>query len=267
MSEYLVTGAAGGMGRAVTRALLEKGHAVFGLDIAPEAPFRDEGFHYICADVRSAGSIDAAFDIISGACGGLDGIICLAGIYDLGSLIEMTEDRFLRDFDVNLFGAFRVCRTFFPILRRTGRIVIISSELAPLDPLPFTGIYAVTKSALDGYASALRAELQLLGIKVVTVRPGAVDTGMLPASVGKLNDFCEKTELYGLNAARFRRIVDSVETRSVPAEKLARLVTKILSARSPRPVYSINRNPLLLLLNALPRRARLFILRKILAPK
>ncbi len=265
MGYYLVTGAAGGMGKAVTQALISEGHSVLATDVSLPDYTEAENLRFVRADIRKQDSVSAAFEIAKSEAGELDGIVCLAGVYDLNSLVEMSEDNFVRDFDVNLFGVFRVCRTFFPMLKRNGCVVIVSSELAPLDPLPFTGIYAITKSALDSFASALRAELQLLGIRVITVRPGAVRTDMLPASVGKMSEFCEKTELYGINATKFRSVVEKVEARSIPAGKIAALITKILSVKKPRSVYSVNRNPLLLILNALPRCMRDYIIRKILS--
>ena len=139
-----------------------------------------------------------------------------------------------------------------------------TSELAPLDPLPFTGLYAVTKGALDKYAYSLRMELQLLGISVSVLRAGAVSTGMLGVSTDALDRFCEKTATYQCNAARFKKIVNGVEAKSVSPEKIAKKVGKILRKKKPKFVYSVNRNKLLLLLNALPKGLQCFAIRKIL---
>lgn len=261
MGNYLITGAGGGMGRALCRLLSERGHRVWGLDRAPQE--KPEGWKYIRADVTDGESLRAAFEQVSSEAGGLAGIVHTAGVYDLNSLVEMQEADFLRDFDVNLNGVFRVNRLFLPLLEK-GRIVIVTSELAPLHPLPFTGVYAVTKAALDKYAAALRMELQLLGHQVIVVRPGAVKTDMLSVSTDKLARFCAETALYGVNAGRFKRIVERVEARSVPPEKLAAVIAGALTARRPRLVYYVNRNPLLLLLNALPARTQLRIIKKIL---
>jgi short-subunit dehydrogenase len=130
--------------------------------------------------------------------------------------------------------------------------------------LPFTGIYAITKAALDKYAYSLAMELQLLGIKVSVLRAGAVETGMLGVSTTALERFCEETKLYSCNAARFKRIVGRVEARCVPPSKIARKSARILGKRNPSFVYTVNRNPLLLLLNALPRRMQLWMIKMIL---
>lgn len=257
MGNYLVTGASGGMGAAICRKLTRGGHRVWGLD-------RRAADGVIAADLTRSADIDAALARVRAEAGALDGIVHAAGIYDLNSLVEMPEADFTRDFDVNLFGMFRVNRAFLPLLKEKGRVVIISSELAPLHPLPFTGVYAVTKTAVEQYAAALRMELQLIGRRVIVIRPGAVNTGMLPASTGKLDAFCENTRLYKCNAARFKRIVGRVEARNVPPERIADAVDRALSAPRPRLVYRVNRNPLLLLMNALPKRLQLFIIRRIL---
>ena len=165
---------------------------------------------------------------------------------------------------INFFGAFLVNKAFIPYLKSGGRIIMTTSELATLDPLPFTGIYAVSKTALDKYAYSLDMEVQLLGIKVSVLRAGAVNTGMLGASTDALEKFCEKTKLYQCNAARFRHIVDSVEAKSVSPDKIAEKVTCILERKNPAFAYSINRNPLLCLLNILPKRMQLFAIRCVL---
>lgn len=141
---------------------------------------------------------------------------------------------------------------------------MVTSELAPLDPLPFTGIYAITKSALDKYAYSLRMELQLLGISVSVLRAGAVKTDMLGVSTQALERFCEKTEHYKCNAERFRAIVDKVEARSIEPTAIAKKTLKLLNKRKPRFAYSINRNPLLLLMNLLPKEMQLSIIRLVL---
>ncbi len=257
MGNYLVTGAGGGMGKAICARLIDEGHRAWGLDL-------NEAEGIIKTDITDAQSVLAACERVKTEAGSLDGIIHAAGVYDMNSLVEMPEDDIKRDIDVNLLGAFRVNRTFLPLLGGHGRVVIISSELAPLHPLPFTGVYAVTKTALEQYAAALNMELQLLGHRVIVIRPGAVNTGMLPASTRKLDEFCEHTRLYRLNAARFKRIVDRIEARSVPPEKIASVVSRALSSTRPRLVYNVNHNPLLLLMNVLPQKAQLAIIRRIL---
>ena len=263
MKKYaLITGAYGGMGRSAAKLLASRNYTVFALDRKVGAP--EENIIPIEADVTREESVAAAFEAVREQTEELDAIVHFAGVYMLDSLVEMGDDAFRRIMDINLRGAYLVNRVFLPLLSEGSRILITTSELAPLDPLPFTGIYAVSKAALDKYAYSLCMELQLLGISVSVLRAGAVETGMLGASTAALDRFCEQTQLYFCNAARFKSIVASVEARCVSPVAIAVKCAKILRKSKPKFAYCINRNPLLLLLNLLPKRLQLFAIRMIL---
>lgn len=262
MKKVLVTGATGGMGAAICKLLIQKGYKVYGIDYRKCQEI--DGLNFYDCDVTNSEAIEGVFEKIKADAGDLDAIVHTAGIYDLDSLIEMDEKRFKRIFDINLFGVYRVNKIFMPLLRRGSRIVITSSELAPLDPLPFTGIYGITKAALEKYAFSLRMETNLLGIPVSIIRPGAVKTGLLNVSTDALDKFVENTKLYKCNASRFKGIVDSVEAKNVPAEVIGETVLKALTDKIPQYVYNVNRNPLLRILNGLPQRMQVTVIGMIL---
>ena len=264
MKKYvLITGAYGGMGRAAAELLRSRGFCVLAMDRKTGEP--EENIIPIEADVTSEESVASAFEAVRAHTERLDAIVYFAGVYMLDSLFEMPAEAFRKICDVNLFGAYLVNKTFLPMLGKGSRILITTSELASLDPLPFTGVYAVTKAALDKYAYSLRMEAQLLGIDVCVLRAGAVATDMLGASTTALDRFCEETKLYSCNADRFKKIVDGVEARRIPPKKIAKRVMKILLCKRPRFAYSINRNPLLLILNAMPKRFQLWVIKKVLS--
>ncbi len=263
MKYILVTGAMGGMGKSTTEMLAKEGYTVFALDRQHPKDL-GENIIPIKADIRSSEDIKAAVKIVEGYTDRLFAIIHFAGMYMLDSLVEISDEEYERAFDVNTLGAFRVNKYFIPLLNEGSRIIITTSELAPLDPLPFTGVYAITKAALDKYAYSLRMELQIKSIEVSVLRAGAVATNMIGASTEALDKFVERTELYSVNARKFREIVDSVEAKAISPEKLAKRVLEILKKKHPAFAYSINRNPLLRLLNILPMSLRFYIIKKIL---
>ncbi len=262
MGNILITGAYGGMGKAAIEYFKKAGNTVFAMDLCVSEA--EEGIVPIPADVTSEESLMVAFSQVKAHTEHLDAILHFAGIYMLDSLVEMEDAEFRRILDINLRGAFLVNKIFLPLLSEGSRILMTTSELAPLDPLPFTGIYAVAKGALEKYAYSLCMELQLLGIRVSVLRAGAVNTGMLGVSTAALDHFCEKTALYSCNAKRFKHIVETVEARCIPPQKIAEKCGIILSKSKPKFAYSINRNPLLLILNLLPKRLQLFAIRMIL---
>ena len=263
MKNILVTGACGGMGKTTCKILIENGYNVFGIDVT-ECDNPD--LHYIKTDITNLKSIENAFSKISEKIDELDAIVHFAGIYNLNSLLEISEEEFIRIFNINMFGMYRINKVFAPLLKQGSRIVITSSELGPLDPLPFTGLYGITKTTIEKYAYSLRMEVQLLGIDVVILRPGAVNTGLLPASTKAIDKFCENTKLYKYNSNKFRQITNMVESKNIPPEKIAQLTLKILKAKKPKYVYNINRNKLLRLLNFLPQKMQTKIIKKILLP-
>lgn len=262
MKYVLITGAYGGMGKQTAKAFVEKGFGVIALD--QRIGEAEKGLIPIAVDITDEESVSRAFHSVCAITDSLEGIIHFAGMYLLDSLVEMEHSTFRRAFEVNLFGAALINRTFLPLLKENSRVIITTSELAPLSPLPFTGLYAVTKSALDQYAYSLGMELQLRGISVSVLRAGAVDTGMLDVSTDALSAFCQQTKLYSCNAERFRKIVEGVEARRIAPARIAEKTLKIFFAKHPKFAYAMNRNPLLLLLEALPVRMRFFVIRKIL---
>lgn len=290
MKYILVTGAFGGMGKATIEKLKNDGYTVFALDkfIPNEFQFTPNSNSTIKentknnfptqennnsttgkiipieVDLTDPESIQSAFLKVKSETTKLFAIIHFAGIYMLNSLVEMSDSDFDKIFNINVRGAFLINKTFLPLLKKGSRILITTSELAPLHPLPFTGIYAITKSMLDNYAYSLKMELQLLGISVSVLRAGAVKTNMLGVSTSELDKFCNTTTLYDCNAKKFKKIVNNVEAKNIPPEKLAKRVSKILNRKNPKFAYSINRNPLLLLLNILPTKTQFWVIKKVL---
>ena len=262
MKYALVTGAYGGMGIKTARLLASEGYTVFALD--KRVGDAEDGIIPVEVDLCLEEDILRAFEFVKERAADLSAVIHFAGIYMLDSLVEMKTEDFERIYRINAFAPFLVNKIFMPLLKEDSRIIITTSELAPLDPLPFTGIYAITKAALDKYAYSLKMELQLLGIKVSVLRAGAVGTGMLKASTDALDRFCENTGLYSCNAKRFKKIVDKVEARQIPPERIGKKVLKILKKRRPAFSYAINRNPLLILLNFMPKRFQLWVIKKVL---
>lgn len=266
MKYVLITGSNGGMGRATSEIFIKNGYFVFGLDIVNNQDNIDS-YLFIKTDLRDTSSINNAYEIVKKHTDKLDLIIHMSGVYDADSLIEIDENRLLRTFGINVFAIYRVNKVFFPLLKDNSKIIITSSELAPLDPLPFTGLYGISKSTIEKYAYSLRMELQLLNMKVIIIRPGAVETKLLGVSTSAINRFNENTKIYKHNAKKFLDITSKVEARKISPNKIAELAFKISKKKNPRYVYKINRNPLLLMLNILPQRLQNYIIKKILTSK
>lgn len=262
MKSVLITGAYGGMGYATVKRLSEQGYKIFALDLNVKE--KEENVISIKTDITDINSVKNAFRVVKEYTDKIDYVLHFAGIYNLNSLVEMPEEDFDKIVKVNFMGAFYVNKVFFPLLDSGSKIIITTSELAQIPPLPFTGLYAVTKTALDRYAFALRMELQLLGISVSVLRAGAVKTDMLGVSTSALDKFCNETKLYSCNAERFKRIVNGVEAKHVNALVIAKKMQKIMGKRKPKFAYKVNNNFLLKLYNIMPTRFKFWVIKKIL---
>ena len=258
----VITGACGGMGYATTKILKEKGYNIYAADLYLNN--KVEGVKYFNLDVTSMESCQSFFDFVSQECDELYAVIHFAGIYNMNSLVEISEEDFIKIFNINVFGIYRLNKVFLPLLNKNSRVVITSSELAPLNPLPFTGLYGITKSTIEKYAYSLRMELNLLDIKVSVIRPGAVKTGLLNVSTTSIDKFVNETKVYPTMSRKFKKIVESVETKNISPDKIGKIAYKILKSKKPKYIYNINRNILLRLLSILPKRFQVWVIKKIL---
>lgn len=261
----LITGAASGIGRAAADYFIERGHTVFGIDVSPAA--ERDNYHGFVADITDEGSLLSVKEYLQKNGIGLDAILNIAGIHMMASLVESDYNRMKRVVDINLSGTMLVNRVFHRCLKEKGRIVIVTSEVAGFDPMPFNGLYNVTKTALDCYAQALRQELNLIGQRVVTIRPGAVETPLSSSSVKATADLAETTVLYKKQAKSFSGLAAKFMGKPIAPEVLAALIYKATTAKHPKLIYQKHRNPGLVLLNILPRRSQCAIIKLLLGLK
>lgn len=257
----LITGAASGIGRAVAKRALGDGHTVYALDAA-----RIDGLEAECftADITDAESLGAVSAALTDRGIKLDCIVAAAGVHAMASLVEGDFAKAERLININLTGTMRTVRELHPLLAERGRIIIITSEVATLSPLPFNGLYSISKCALESYAQALRQELNLLGQRVITVRPGAIETPLAGGSIKATEELAEKTVLYKKQAARFSGIAKRFMGKPISPDKLSKLILKAATAKHPRLAYNKHRSAGLLLLNLLPKRAQCAVIKLLL---
>lgn len=264
MKYAVITGGASGMGRATALKLAQNGWHVFSCDIKT-CEEEVENITQLKVDVRNMESIKDAYKFVESKTDRLDAVINFAGIIMMNSLIEISEEDFIRIFDINLFGVYRINKVFFPLVKNgNGCVVITTSELAPNKILPFNAIYAISKKSLDAYAQGLTMELGLLGIPVITLRPGAVETPILKDSNQEMEELNRNTALYKNTITKFKSIVDKEQGGSISAEKIADLVLKILNKKRPKHIYSKNTSKKLKLLSIVPAKLQLKIFKMIL---
>jgi short-subunit dehydrogenase len=181
----IVTGASSGIGHALALRLAElRVRLVLAsrnrerLDaLAATIHQRGGEAHVVATDVAEAAQRAHLVEAAIAAFGGLDILVNNAGVGALGPFIDATEERLRRIFEVNFFGCTELTRLAIPHLRqgRTPMIVNIGSILGKR-AIPGCVEYCASKFALQGWSEALRAELALHDIHVLTVCPGTIET-------------------------------------------------------------------------------------------
>ena len=255
----LITGAASGLGRAAAMLFSKNGDTVYALDISTVAA-QDRLIPFY-ADITEESSLQAVFSRLQADGVQLDAIINFAGMIFIDNYLEVAEEKLRKIFNVNLLGAMRVNKLFFPLLRENGKIVITTSEVAPLDPLPFNGVYSTTKTALDCYAQALRQEAGLLGRRVITIRPGAFNTPLAGGSIPSMHEMAQRSRYFGGQGERFETLMRKFTGKLQEPEKLAKTIFRAVHKRHPRNIYTVHSNLGLRLLSLLPKGMQVKVVR------
>ena len=180
MSEKVcvISGASGGIGRAVAERLTADGYRVYDLSRHPNAEGIAGG---IRCDVTDAASVKEAVARVIREAEHLDVVIANAG-YGISGAAEFTEEEdALRQFDVNFFGAYRLIREAMPHLRARGGKVLAVSSAAAVFAIPFQSFYSASKSALATWIAALANEVGDHGVSAGFVLLGDVKTGFTAA--------------------------------------------------------------------------------------
>jgi 3-oxoacyl-[acyl-carrier protein] reductase len=180
----LVTGAAGGIGRAIVAALAENSCRVAACD-RPEAPVGDIPSAAVTArfDVRDQAAVRAQVANVIAALGGCDSVVANAGVVDTIHRAErFSAEEWHKDIETNLYGAFYLAQAAFESLAASGdgRVVLISSVAAETG-IPGQVAYGASKAGLVGMARTLAAEWASHGIRCNVVMPGFISTPKVKA--------------------------------------------------------------------------------------
>ncbi len=171
----LVTGANGGLGTHVTKALLDAGFTVVGL--APriqQSDFDHPNFIALAAALHSLDVAKKAVASVIARCGKIDVLAHLVGGFARGQTVAAMDDAtWQRMFDANLNSAFHILRAVIPEMRKAGggRIIAIGSRAAE-DPGPKVGAYSASKAALVSLMKTVALENKDTGITANVIVAG-----------------------------------------------------------------------------------------------
>jgi short-subunit dehydrogenase len=244
----LITGATGGIGKAVALQLARDGYRVFAtgrrqsaLDVLLSEV--EEGtIEAMPLDVTAGESIREAAQKVHERTGGrgLDVLVNNAG-YGITVPMELIAEEDLRgQLETNVIGLVRVSQAFLPAMRERGSGTVINiSSMVGRVTLPMQGVYCASKHAVEAISDAMRQELLAFGVRVVVVEPGAVRTSFTATATSKVQGYASASSPY---EQAFQNYQDGMERmyRNAPGpEVIARAISRILRTRRPRARYIV----------------------------
>jgi NAD(P)-dependent dehydrogenase (short-subunit alcohol dehydrogenase family) len=175
----LVTGCSSGIGRATAKAFLDEEWTVYATarDVGDVEVLEERGCYTAELDVTEDDDVERVVDRIVEEEGRIDCLVNNAGYGQHGPLEDVPPDLLCRQFEVNTFGPVRLASAVLPYMRERGDGTIVNvSSVAGRIASPGIGAYSGSKFALEGMSDALRNEVAGLGVDVVVVEPGPVET-------------------------------------------------------------------------------------------
>jgi NAD(P)-dependent dehydrogenase (short-subunit alcohol dehydrogenase family) len=185
---------------------------------------------------------DAAVrDVVAGIVrteGRLDVVVNNAGISIAGAVEDTSLEEARAQFDVNFFGALRVCRAVLPVLRERGSGYIVNiGSIGGLVAIPYQGLYSASKFALEGLTESLRLEVGRFGVNVVLIEPGDHRTSLTENRLRTAA--AQSSPVY---RDRFDRAIARMaadEQAGTDPAVTARLVHRIVNRAHPRLRYTV----------------------------
>ncbi|RME92763.1 MAG: SDR family oxidoreductase [Bacteroidetes bacterium] len=231
----LVTGASSGIGKATAQLLYQQGWIVYGLSRSGAVPI---GVHALRADVTLLEELRAVVAKIWQQHGQLDAVVHAAGIGGAGSVENFPLREARKIMETNFMGALHMAQVVLPYLREqgAGKLLYISS-IAGLMGIPFHGIYAASKFAVEGLVESLRLELVDTRVAVVSVCPGDTATPILTKQYRARAE--DLPLIYRRNYQHTDQVMAQSVAAGVSASQVAADILRIIKLKSPKVRYAV----------------------------
>ena len=231
----VITGASGGIGKALAERLLKREYIVYGIS---RHPLQWGEMHCIAADVCNEKAVAQAIDEIYQIHGHIDLLVSNAGFGISGAVEETQLIDAQKQLDVNFFGFFNCVKAVLPYMRAANRGCIVAvSSVAGVLAIPFQAFYSASKAAINSLVLSLANEVKPFGIRVLAVMPGDVKTGFTAAR----KKIFEDTSPYAQRLERSVSGMEHDEQFGMTPQYVAQCIEKIIVQRHPRPFYVIGK--------------------------
>lgn len=194
----LVTGASGAIGAAIAHEFKRRGASVIGVHHRAEesreraealCALLGEGARRVCFDLRDPAAIEREISAFSQRAGGIDVLVCNAGVFKPDLLATADTDALTETLAVDLLGPMLCARAALPsMLRQRRGVIVMVSSAASVRPNRGQCAYAAAKAGLEGLVRAMAVEYARKGVRVLGVRPGPVESAMMTGALALAGD-------------------------------------------------------------------------------
>ena len=250
----VITGASRGIGAACADAFIENGDVVYALCRSVPA---DSRVRHVPVDLTDTYQTASAVQNVLSETGRIDVLLLNAGIGISGSVEHTRLDDAQKQFDVCYFGALRVLTPALPSLRENKGMILFTSSVAAVTPIPFQAHYSACKAAINALCLALRNELKETGVRVCAILPGDVRTGFTAAR--------KKTETGSeIYPAMLRSVakMEHDEQTGMSPRQISKRILSVSLKKNPKPFYSVGfaYSAVCVLVKLLPARLAVWII-------
>ncbi|HEY7053501.1 MAG TPA: SDR family NAD(P)-dependent oxidoreductase [Mycobacterium sp.] len=200
----LVTGAGSGIGQATALRLLAEGAVVVGADVMRDGlektTAQDPRLTTVVMDVADEQSVVDGVRSAVNTLGGLDSVVCAAGILRAAHTQDMSTELWNQIIGVNLTGTFLVVREALPTLLENARSTVVNfSSTSAAFAHPYMAAYAASKGGIQSFTHSIALEYGKQGLRAVCVAPGSIKSGITDATAGYLPTNADWSLLAGLS--------------------------------------------------------------------
>lgn len=235
----LITGSSTGIGKTTAQYFQQKGWNVVATMRTPEKATDLAALDNVLVtrlDVTDPASIKSAVDAAIKRFGQIDVLVNNAGYGAFGPLEATPIENIRRQFDTNVIGLLETTKAVLPHMRsrKTGAIVNISSVAGKM-AFPIGALYHGTKFAVEGISDAMQYELEAIGVRMVIIEPGAIETDFGHRSMDVSND--ESMTEYQPLVQAFSGAIEGFMSQASPAVEVAEIIHEAVTTDSPKLRY------------------------------
>lgn len=238
----LITGCSTGIGRALAEEFHKLGMYVVATarNVDSIADLRDKGIKTLSLDVNQMDQIHQVVSTILTEEKRIDILVNNAGYALMGPTVELPGDEVAAQFLTNVFAPLALIQQVAPIMKQqnSGMIVNVGS-VSGISTTPFSGAYCASKAALHAFSDALRMELGMFGIKVVTVQPGKIESHFGVSAKKHIARVLRQDSWYQSMEGAINARAEASQDNATPVDIFAGKLVKNLMAERPPEIIRI----------------------------